>query len=71
MPRSSLTVTLLEDRSTPATLAFTTKLTMASVSTPPQDPMDNPPPAQPGGSGSTSPPVSPPPSPPAPSQPTS
>ena len=69
MHRSSLTVTPLEDRSTPASLKFSTALSV-DVTTPPQDPMDNPPPAQPGtgstGSGgttSTSPPVSPPPPP--------
>ncbi len=66
MLRSSLTVTPLEDRNAPATLTFSTRLAMVNVSTPPQDPMDNPPPANSG--GNTTPPSPPPP--PAPTQPT-
>jgi hypothetical protein len=68
MTRSSLNVTPLEDRSTPVSFSFKTTLTVA-VTTPPQDPMDNPPPAQPGtgttgtNTGSTT-PISPPPPPP-------
>lgn len=42
--RTSLTVTTLEDRTTPVLIKA--KLTI-TVNTPPQDPMDNPPPVQP------------------------
>ncbi len=67
MIRSALSVDQLEDRTTPVSLTFKTVISV-SVSTPPQDPMDNPPPVQPGGTGgsgsTTSPPVSPPPPPP-------
>ncbi len=61
MIRSPLSVNQLEDRTTPVSLKFTTVLTV-DLSTPPQDPMDNPPPAQPG-TPTSPPPVSPPPPP--------
>ena len=64
MIRSALSVDQLEDRTTPVSLTFKTDISV-SVSTPPQDPMDNPPPVQPGSTvPPTSPPVSPPPPPP-------
>lgn len=42
--RTSLTVTTLEDRTTPVLIKAKFTIT---VNTPPQDPMDNPPPVQP------------------------
>ena len=48
MNRHSLSVAQLEDRTTPSDGKVTLVVAPASVCTPPQDPMDNPPPTQPG-----------------------
>lgn len=48
MNRHPLSVAQLEDRTTPAGVKLTVTVAPASASTPPQDPMDNPPPSQPG-----------------------
>lgn len=48
MTRPALSVDLLEDRTTPASVNLAVAVAPASASTPPQDPMDNPPPTQPG-----------------------
>lgn len=74
MFRPRFEVTQLEDRSNPVSLGFSLNIGVGAaldVAVPPSDPMDNPPPVQPGtgGTGSTN-PTPPPPSPPPPSPPT-
>lgn len=48
MIRPVLSVDVLEDRTTPVAGSLNPKAVAAGVSIPPQDPMDNPPPTQPG-----------------------
>jgi hypothetical protein len=55
MIRPVLSVDVLEDRTTPVAGSLNPKVVAAAVSIPPQDPMDNPPPTQPGTGGTTTP----------------
>lgn len=75
MFRPRFAVTQLEDRCTPVSLGFSLQIGVAAsldAAIPPSDPMDNPPPVQPGtgGTGSTTPPTPLPPPAPAPTPPT-